>query len=114
MWGGYAHGEWYLRENSRPPCRQQVRSRSDLLNFDCASGRRPLPPLRDRASALKHGGLHSKFRLARRPDQIVKKGSVFQVSAFQTSVFQTQKIWIEAEDGDCRADKVIRRNRLRC
>jgi hypothetical protein len=40
MWGGYAHGEWYLRENSRPPCRQQVRSRSDLLNFDCASGRK--------------------------------------------------------------------------
>src|SRR6516164_10198966 len=39
MWGGYAHGEWYLRENSRPPGRQQVRSRSDLLNLDCASGR---------------------------------------------------------------------------
>ena len=39
MWGGYAHGEWHLRENSRPPCRQQVRSRSDLLNFDCANGR---------------------------------------------------------------------------
>ena len=31
MWGGNAHGEWYLRENSRPPCRQQVRSRGDLL-----------------------------------------------------------------------------------
>ena len=23
--------EWYLRENSRPPCRQQVRPRGDLL-----------------------------------------------------------------------------------
>jgi len=22
MWRGYAHGEWYVRENSRPPCRQ--------------------------------------------------------------------------------------------
>jgi hypothetical protein len=22
MWGGYAHGEPYVRENSRPPCRQ--------------------------------------------------------------------------------------------
>jgi hypothetical protein len=31
MWGRYAHGEWYLRENSRSPCRQQVRSRSNLL-----------------------------------------------------------------------------------
>ena len=31
MWSGHAHGEWYVRENSRPPCRQQVRSRSDLL-----------------------------------------------------------------------------------
>src|ERR1700720_4821600 len=31
MWSWYAHGEWYLRENSRPPCRQQVRPRSDLL-----------------------------------------------------------------------------------
>jgi hypothetical protein len=39
MWCGNAHGKWHLRENSRPPCRQQVRSRSDLLNFDCASGR---------------------------------------------------------------------------
>jgi len=39
MWSGYAHGERYVRENSRPPCRQQVRPRSDLLNFDCASGR---------------------------------------------------------------------------
>src|SRR6266536_4276761 len=27
----YAPREWCLRENSRPPCRQQVRSRSDLL-----------------------------------------------------------------------------------
>ena len=31
MWSGYAHGKWRLRENSRPPCRQQVRPRSDLL-----------------------------------------------------------------------------------
>jgi hypothetical protein len=31
MWSWYAHGERYLRENSRPPCRQQVRPRSDLL-----------------------------------------------------------------------------------
>ena len=35
----FAPREWRLRENSRPPCRQQVRPRSDLLNFDCASGR---------------------------------------------------------------------------
>ena len=27
----YAHGEWCLRENSRPPCRQQVRPRAHLL-----------------------------------------------------------------------------------
>ncbi len=27
----YAPREWCLRENSRPPCRQQVRPRSDLL-----------------------------------------------------------------------------------
>jgi len=37
MWGGHAHGEWYLRENSRPPCRQQVRPWSDLLNGRTAS-----------------------------------------------------------------------------
>jgi hypothetical protein len=28
---GYAHGQWRLRENSRPPCRQQMCPRSDLL-----------------------------------------------------------------------------------
>ena len=28
----YAHGEWCLRENSHPPCRQQVRPRKDLLS----------------------------------------------------------------------------------
>ena len=27
----YAHGEWCLRENSRPPCREQVRPRAHLL-----------------------------------------------------------------------------------
>ena len=32
MWRGNAHGKWHLRENSRSPCRQQVRSRSDLLD----------------------------------------------------------------------------------
>jgi hypothetical protein len=35
----YAHGEWCLRENSRPPCRQQVRPRKDLLSPE-AAGRR--------------------------------------------------------------------------
>jgi hypothetical protein len=28
----YAHGEWCLRENSRPPCRQQVCPRTYLLS----------------------------------------------------------------------------------
>jgi len=28
MWSWYAHGERYLRENTRSPCRQQVRPRS--------------------------------------------------------------------------------------
>ena len=28
----YAHGEWCLRQNSRPPCRQQVRPRAHLLS----------------------------------------------------------------------------------
>jgi hypothetical protein len=31
VWTRYAHGRWNLCENSRPPCRQQVRPRSDLL-----------------------------------------------------------------------------------
>jgi hypothetical protein len=32
MWGGYAHGERYLRENTRPARHQQMCSRSDLLD----------------------------------------------------------------------------------
>ncbi len=59
---------------------------------------------RDYAYALKHGELwHEKPRLFRRPEQIVSKGRAFQASAFQTN-----RIWITAEDGDYRADLVIK------
>jgi len=40
MRGGYAYGEWYVRENARSPCRQQVRPRSDLLEFEASPRRR--------------------------------------------------------------------------
>src|SRR5262249_5315357 len=65
--------------------------------------------LKDCAYALKHGQLsHKKPRLVRRPDQIVSKGGAFQANAFQNNVFQTNKLWIETEEGDYRADVVIK------
>jgi hypothetical protein len=65
--------------------------------------------LRDCAYALRHGELcRKKPRLVRRPDQIVSKGGAFQSNAFQSNGFQMDKVWIETEEGDYRADVVIK------
>jgi hypothetical protein len=64
--------------------------------------------LRDAAYALKHGTLtHPKRRLVRRFDQILTMPASFDSVAFDRSAFDTGRVWIEAEDTDYEADKVI-------
>src|SRR6516164_8045361 len=82
MWGGYAHGEWYLRENSRPPCRQQVRPWSDLLDFDCASGRTASPGHARILATLLRGSVGARLHSAGNADRslslvmVVRTGGV--------------------------------------
>ena len=55
LWGGHAYGERYVRENSRPPCCQQVRSRSDLLDSEPLDSRHAQARLlRGRVGARLH------------------------------------------------------------
>jgi hypothetical protein len=77
----------------------------ETLGSDCQYYR----VLRDTAYALKHGTLkYKKPRLVRRSDQLVKRRGAFQSNAFQASAFHTDRVWIEAEDNDYEAYKVIK------
>jgi hypothetical protein len=56
----YAHGEWCLRENSRPPCRQQVRPRAHLLKPRTQTGRRYRYSAMDLRAGIKNAGPRSR------------------------------------------------------
>jgi len=82
--------------------------KDDRWKETLAKGNKSHHVLRDMAYPLKHGSLtHTKPRLVTRSDQIQRYPPSFDSAFFDRSAFDTGIVWIEGQETDYRADKVM-------